>query len=282
VGVQAGRRVPLEQPGEHRLEPAGERERDRLPGHDRRHGRERVAGVVGRPALDGGEQGGAERPQVGGRGRSEAAGPLGRDVGRRAQQLSGAGERGVAGGAGDAEVGQHHPAVGAQQHVGRLDVAVDDALRVRGVQRREHRQADLGHPPRRQRAGAAHHLRERLCLDQLHHQERLAVLLDDVVDGHGVGGVEPGRVPGLPAGALPQLLALGLGQAGREQHLLDRHLAVQELVLRAPDGAHAPRAEGAEQPVALGDEPVHAYLLPNPLGPLRSLRDAGIRQGAAR
>jgi hypothetical protein len=48
---------------------------------------------------------------------------------------------------GQAEVGEHHPAVGGEQHVLRLHVAVQHAGRVRGRQGGEHSQADPGHLP---------------------------------------------------------------------------------------------------------------------------------------
>ena len=50
----------------------------------------------------------------------------GRDVGGRAHHLAGLGERHALGGAGDAEVGDLDPAVGGDEQVGGLDVAVHD------------------------------------------------------------------------------------------------------------------------------------------------------------
>ena len=53
--------------------------------------------------------------------------------------------------------------------------------------------------------------------------------------------VEPGRGTRLPQGPRAQLGPLVVGQPGRRNHLLDRHLAVQHLVAGPPDPAHAAR-----------------------------------------
>ena len=104
-----------------------------------------------RRALHRGVQRRAERPQVGRRAGGAVPGALRRDVRGRAEHHAGTGDVRVAGDGGQAEVGQHHPAVVAEQHVARLDVAVQDAGPVRGPQRVQHAEADLGDPPRRQR-----------------------------------------------------------------------------------------------------------------------------------
>ena len=69
-----------------------------------------------------------------------ALGLLGRDVGRRPQHLAGLGQRHPLGGAGDAEVGDLDVAVGAEEDVLGLEVAVDDVERVEVVER----EGDLG------------------------------------------------------------------------------------------------------------------------------------------
>jgi hypothetical protein len=87
--------------------------------------------------------------------------PLGRHVQRRADHHVGAGDDAVAVDRRDPEVGEHHPAVVAQQHVGRFDVAVPHPGAVGGVQGGQHRQADVCDPTRLQRAVRPHDLLQR-------------------------------------------------------------------------------------------------------------------------
>ncbi len=106
---------------------------------------------------------------------------LGRDVARRAHQVAGAGlVLAAAVGRqqlGDAEVEQLDLVVVAgpvQEHVLRLEVAVDDALVVRGRQRLAHAvddAPDLGQGQRRARRTLA----QVLAAQHLHHQEAAAV-----------------------------------------------------------------------------------------------------------
>src|SRR5206468_4058684 len=75
---------------------------------------------------------GAQRVDVGGGADVLVAslGLLGGHVGRGAEDLAGVVEAVVVQLLGQAEVGDHRQAVGGQQHVGRLQVAVDDAAGV--------------------------------------------------------------------------------------------------------------------------------------------------------
>ena len=82
--------------------------------------------------------------------------------------------------AGDAEVGQAR-AVLRQQHVRRLQIAVDDAARVRVVQRREQAREHGGGLGGRQRAGGDARAQV-AALDQRHREPRDAVL--DAVAQH--------------------------------------------------------------------------------------------------
>ena len=84
-------------------------------------------------ALEGDD---AERVDVGGRAwRCRPAACSGERYCGRAHDLAGLGQRHPLGGAGDAEVGDLDPAVGRDEQVGRLDVAVDDAGGVGGADR---------------------------------------------------------------------------------------------------------------------------------------------------
>jgi hypothetical protein len=91
----------------------------------------------------------AQRVDVARRRRRLAAGLLGGHVARRAarRRLVGRDRR-------DAEVGEHDPPVARDQHVVGLEIAVDDADRVRGGQRVAQLDRDRHRQPDRQRPGA--------------------------------------------------------------------------------------------------------------------------------
>ena len=84
-------------------------------------------------------------------------------------------------------------AVGDEQ-VGRLDVAVDDAAAVRGVERLGDLDREVEHPRGRQRS-FFDQLLDGPPFEQLHHDERLPVVLAELVDRADVrvlqGGGEP-------------------------------------------------------------------------------------------
>ena len=99
----------------------------------------------------------------------------------------------------EAEVEHLHAAVAGDHDVGRLDVAVDDAARVRGARARRrfctrnssafaHRQRPVREQPV-----------ERRAIHQLHRDERDAVVFVDLVDRDDVGMVERGGGTAPPA-----------------------------------------------------------------------------------
>src|SRR5690606_22098873 len=137
----------------------------------------------------------------------------------------------------DAEVGEQGAAVGPDEHVRRFDVPVEDAPGVGGLQRVEDGQADLGDPPLGQRPVLADHLVERPARHQVHHDPRLVPVHDDVVDHDDRGGAEPSRGPGLADRAGVVLGALGVAEPERGADLLDRDIAVEQLVDGPPHGA---------------------------------------------
>jgi len=108
-------------------------------------GRQRVAPLERRSSLDRRVERRAQRPEVRRRPAGLAAGSLRGQVRRRADEHAGGGERHVAVSGRDAEVGEHDPAVLGEHDVARLDVAVQDAGRVRGGERAQDRETDLGH-----------------------------------------------------------------------------------------------------------------------------------------
>ena len=158
-----------------------------------------------------------------------------------------------AGGLGQAEVdhlGDRLAVVALDQDVRRLQVAVDDPLLVRVL----HRRADLAEqrqPVRQAEAVLVAVLGERDALDQLHDEERPAVVGRAGVEDPGdVGVVHQGQ--GLP-------LRLEPGQDGPRVHArldqLERHLPLDRLrLLGEVDGAHAPFADLLAELVPAGDD----------------------------
>ena len=124
-------------------------------------------------------------------------GLLGSHVLRRAQHLAGLGERTVAGGQPlrQAEVGDEQSSLGINEHVGGLQVAVQDAALVGVVHGPDH----VDHALDLRARIAPGVLRQRGPLDELHRVVLLAFMLADLVDRHDVGMVEVGRRLGLGA-----------------------------------------------------------------------------------
>jgi hypothetical protein len=160
---------------------------------------------------------------------------LRRLVGRDLEQLLG--RLGVVGEPRDPEVEDADPAVGGDQHVGGLEVAVDDAGLVRGVEPFAGGDEDL--EDRAQRSfGRRQPLAQGLALDVLHRQEHLAVVDPDVEHRDDVGMRQPRQRLGLAlhAGAPDRARLRGADD-------LDRDLAIELGIEGAIDHAHAAGAD---------------------------------------
>ena len=111
-------------------------------------------------------------------------------------------------------------------------------------------------------AALADQLRQRLAVDELHDQERQAVVLAVVEDGGDVGVDQSRGVQRLVAEAKgEQLLVVGVGT-----HHLERDHPLQDLVLRRPDVGHAAGRDASLEPVPLaenesGRQPMHLVTL---------------------
>ena len=243
-------------------------------GHDLVHGRGQVGAAAGQRGRRGGDLGPHDRDRLvpderwlagehgvcGAGQRVLVSAPiyrpgfdlLGRDVVQGAQELAGRGQR--ADGQGplaQPEVGEVRvagvvsPARGIQQDVARLDVPVDQAVRMRRLQGRGDLGDDVtgprrGHRPRRLDEGL--HVRP---LHEAHRDEQHPVGLAGLEDRDDVGMVDRGRGARFPDEPLPERLVPG--QFGR-QHL-DRDLALQPGVVGAVDHGHATPADLLVQPV---------------------------------
>ena len=177
----------------------------------------------------------AEAVDVGARVDRLALDLLGREVLGRADHEARLGEVGALGRLGDAEVGDLHPAVAGEQHVGRLDVAVDEPGPVGGVERLGDLGGQPGRLPRVDRRRVVEALAQRAPGHQLHHDRLGAVLRAGVVDRDDARVGEAGGGDRLLAE--PGDEAVVGGEVGVEQ--LHRDLAAQDLVGAAPHLGHA-------------------------------------------
>ena len=170
----------------------------------------------------------ADGKQVHRRRRQAAAGGLGRHVAGRADDLVEAAR--IVQAAGDAEV--HHPRTAARgdEHVRRLEVAVDDARGVGRMQRVEHAEHERGGLVRRQGATRLDQLRERRAGDVLEHEVGLALLHVGFEHRHDIRVRQTAD-----AARLAQPLAHGDRIDRRVgMHQLDGDLALEALVEAEP------------------------------------------------
>ena len=140
---------------------------------------------------------------------------------------------------GQAEVHDHGFAAGRHHHVGRLQVAMDDALAVGVFQGQGDLADDLGGATLRHRDFRINLLFERRAGDVRHRDERPAVDLPGVEHGADVRMLQHGRRPGFadePLGPLRRFRPV-------EERDFEGHLPAELGILRQVDRAHAAAAE---------------------------------------
>ena len=141
----------------------------------------------------------------------------------------------------ETEVQHLHRAVGADLDVRGLQIAMDDALLVRGFERVGDLLRDRQRVGERDRA-ARDERGQILALDQLHHERGEVGCLLESVDRGDVRMIERGEHFGF---ALKAREAIGVAGDRRRQHL-DRDRPFQIAVGRAIDLAHAAGADGGD------------------------------------
>ena len=180
-----------------------------------------------------------ERPQRGAGARQLPAGNGGR-------RLRVGGGRGVEEGdeLRQAEVEDLGLAGAGHEDVGGLDVAVDDPLGVGRVEPVDDLDGQVQQPLHPHRA-ALDEVLERLALEQLHDDERLALVLPDLVNRADVGVVERGRRAGLAKEAVER--GAVAGGLGRQE--LQGDGPAEDAVVGPVDDAHAAATELLDDPV---------------------------------
>ncbi len=142
----------------------------------------------------------------------------------------------------EAEIGQVdvvRAVAGVEQEVARLDVAVDQAARMGGVQRGGHLGDDAHRTRHWQRAGLVDERPDVASLDVAHRDEQDAGRLAGPEDRDDVRVVDRRRGPRLPDEPLPETLVAG--QVGGQD--LERDRTVQPRVLSTVDDRHPAPAD---------------------------------------
>ena len=176
---------------------------------------------------------------------------LGRHVGQRADHVARARQGVVADHPRDPEVGElGDPRARVRSfrddHVGRLDVAVHDAALVRVRERVAQDDADAQHVAVRQGA-VVEQVGEGSPADELGDEIDRVAVAPRLVEGDDSRVREPSRGHGLALGARGDRRVV-------DADALDRHGAVEVLVVGQPDDAEAARPQTAHQAVAIEHE----------------------------
>ncbi len=159
-------------------------------GQDRRHDRRR-AGFLKRHAP--GQhlvQHHAERPDVGAFVQFQAVARLGAEVGVRPDHRAGLGQAGAVAQVRHAEIGQARGAIFGQQHVIRLDVAVNDVQSVGAGQGIGQVQRDIQHRFERQPALIVEQIAQGTAADKFHNQVMFGGIFKSVQQRDNIGMVQ--------------------------------------------------------------------------------------------
>ena len=151
---------------------------------------------------------------------------------------------------GQAEVHDARAAAAVDHHVGRLQVAVQDAAVVRRGEARAELARDLERLVLRQPADPPEQRRQILAVDVLHREEVPAVHLADVVDAAHVRVRHLPRRPHLREEPIEQRPVRG--EAVRQELQRDRLAELQ--VVGAVDLAHPAAADQPDDPIALRED----------------------------
>ena len=212
---------------------------------------DRVVGLVRRPAGEHLGQHDPDAVDVDRRPRRLAAELLRREVAQRAGD--GPGRRqsafGVLHDPGDAEVDQPGSAVGFDQDVARLDVAMDDASLVGVGERLCDLRRDPGGFRGRQGTVAPDPVAQRLARDELEDHRRRRVVDVDIVDGDDARMRQRRR----GAGLLFEARAHGRVREEVAVEHLDRDRPIEHRVARQPDLGAAAIGQALLEHVALGE-----------------------------
>ena len=222
------------------------RRRRRVLLRNRLHDREVVGAFKG---LDAGQQlvedhAGGE--QIGPRVHLQALHLLGRHVLQGADHRA-LGSRGIArvGDTGDAEITELDPSTGIEHHVGRLDVAVDDALLVREAQCRQQLAHDGERAIEGQPVADVELLLQVSAPHQFHDHEGHALIAAGVIDTDDVGMLKPSSGTCLRPEARLVLGRHVLGQLV-DANGLDRDVSVQVGIVRLIDKTHPALFQGLD------------------------------------
>ena len=177
---------------------------------------------------------------------------LGRHVVQCADEHARLGHARGLGDAGDAKIENLQGASGVDHRVGRLDVTMDDPRLVREGQTiaqlfDELQLSKHGH----QRPGRDN-LGQRLPLDVLHRDERLAPVFADIEDEDDVRMAQARRRSRLSGESLAELLVV-------PQQQLDRDVSIEPRIPRAVQDAHTALPDATEDFVSADDRGVAAH-----------------------